>query len=405
VVLDTDACGSLPNVKRYTGAGAAGGACPSQQRPVGGREVHTSDIGAKSRRLKSVRLVGGAATVIVTVVFTYVALKGVDFKDAWQGLKDADLWWVVPAVLLFGLATVLRGLRWRSLFAHGRRPPRRVVINAMLIGYLYNTIMPARAGEAARVVVLRQRSTAPAAEIVGTVVLERVYDVVAILLIFFVAVPWLPSVSWFGTAAVVAGVLALGIVAAVVVLAVWGDRPLLFVLRPLERFGRVSGDRLEGLIEELVHGLSGLRHHGVALEAMLWTLAAWIVSALSAWTLTLAFHMHLPVVSGVLVTVGVGLAMILPAPPASVGVFEGAVIVSLRAYHVPSTEALPYAIVLHLINIVAFVGAGALAMQHNARHPVRARTGSELPDAEAPEPPGAEASGVGVTAGSTPVGP
>ena len=79
--------------------------------------MHTSDIGAKARRLKSVRLAGGAATVAVTVVFTYAALKGVDFKDAWQGLKNADLWWVLPALALFALSTALRGLRWRSLFA------------------------------------------------------------------------------------------------------------------------------------------------------------------------------------------------------------------------------------------------------------------------------------------------
>jgi len=354
--------------------------------------VHTSDIGSKARRLKSARLLAGGATVVVTIVFTYVALKGVDFRTAWAGLRSANLWWIIPSLLFFALSTVLRGLRWRSLFAHGRRPGRAVVGNAMLVGYLYNNVMPARAGEAARVLVLRQRSAAPAVEIVGTVVLERLYDVVAILLIFFVAVPWLPNVSWFGTAAVVAAALAAGIVVAVVVLAVWGDRPVRFVLRPLHRVPHLSGERLERTIEELVHGLSGLRHHGVALEAMLWTLAAWMLTAASAWVLTLAFHLHLPFPSGILVSVGVGLAMILPSPPAAVGVFEGAIIVALRAYHVSSTEALPYAVVLHLVNFVPFVLAGAVVLQHNARHPVRPRAAQESP-------------GVVLAARSTPVGP
>jgi uncharacterized protein (TIRG00374 family) len=353
--------------------------------------VHQSDIGGKSRRLKSARLAGVAATVLVTVAFTYAALKGVDFKSAWKGLQSADLWWIVPSVLLFFASTAVRGLRWRSLFAHGRRPGRGVVINAMLVGYFYNNIMPARAGEAARTLVLRQRSAAPVVEIVGTVVLERLYDVVAILLIFFVAEPWLPEVSWFGTAATVAAVLAVGIVAVVVVLAVWGDRPVRFILRPLRRFSHFSGDRLEHTIDELVHGLSGLRHHGVALEAMLWTITAWMLTSLSTWVLTLAFHLDLPFSSGIIVSVGLGLAMILPSPPAAVGVFEGAVIVALRAYNVSSTEALPYAVVLHLTNFIPFVIAGALTMQHNARHPVRRQAEEERPS-------------VVLTAPSTPVG-
>ena len=188
----------------------------------------------------------------------------------------------------------------------------------MLIGYLYNSILPARAGEAARVVVLGQRSEAPPTEIVGTDALERLYDVVAVLLIFFVSEPWLPHVSWFGTAAVAAAVLALAIAAAAVVLAVYEDRPLRLLLRPLGRLPHFSGERLERTIEELAHGLRGLRHHGVAFEALLWTLTAWMVSALSAWLLTLAFPLHLPFTSGIMVVVAVGLAMILPAAPAAV---------------------------------------------------------------------------------------
>ena len=74
---------------------------------------------------------------------------------------------------------------------------------------------------------------------------ERLYDVLAILLIFFAAEPWLPQVSWFGAAAVAAIVLAALIAAAAIVLAVYGDRPVHLLLRPLRRHSRFSGERLE----------------------------------------------------------------------------------------------------------------------------------------------------------------
>jgi uncharacterized protein (TIRG00374 family) len=314
------------------------------------------------------RLLINAVTVLVTVVFSYIALSGINLSEVWHALRTSDYVWLIPALIAFGLGNVARGLRWRSLFAPGRRPPPGPVINATMIGYFYNSILPARAGEAARVLVLNQRSSTPAVEIIGTVVIERLYDVIAILVIFFAAEHWLPHVSWFGAAAVAAIVLAGLIVAAVVVLAVYGDRPLRLLLRPLGRFSLFSGERLERTIDELNHGLSGLRHGIVALEAFLWTIAAWMLSALCAYFVSVSFHLHLPFASGVLVAVAIGLSMILPSPPGAIGVFEGAALIAMKAYGVPHSEALPYALVLHAVNLVPFILVGAALLQYNARH-------------------------------------
>ena len=242
-----------------------------------------------------------------------------------------------------------------------------------MVGYLYNSILPARAGEAARVVVLTQRSSTSPVEIVGTVVVERLYDVLAILLIFFAAEPWLPHVSWFGAAAVAAIVLAALIGTAAIVLAIYGDRPVRLLLRPLRRHSRFSGERLERMAAELTHGLSGLRDWEVAFEAFLWTIAAWMLTALCAYFVSLAFHLHVPFACGILVAVAVGLGMIVPSPPAAVGVFEGAALIALKAYGVPYSSALPYALVLHLVNFVPFIVVGLLTLHYNSRHPPRVR--------------------------------
>jgi glycosyltransferase 2 family protein len=315
------------------------------------------------------RLLLNVATVLVTVVFSSIALSNINLSLAWRALRTSDYWWNAAALVPFALGNVTRALRWRSLFARGRRPPVGAVTNAMMVGYLYNNILPARVGEAARVVVLTQRSAAPSVEIVGTVVIERLYDLLAILVIFFAAEPWLPHVSWFGAAALAALVLAALILAAATVLAVYGDRPLRLMLRPLRRLSLFSGERLEHAIAELTHGLSGLRHVSLALEAFGWTIAAWMLTALCAYLVSLAFHLHVPFACGVLVAVAVGLGNVLPSPPAAVGVFEAAALIALRAYGIPYSSALPYAVVLHIVNFVPFVLVGVLILHYNSRHP------------------------------------
>jgi uncharacterized protein (TIRG00374 family) len=191
------------------------------------------------------RTIAFAATVLLAAVFTYLAVRGVNWHSAWRALERCDAWWLVPAMAAFAAQTVMRAMRWRSLFAQDRRPRRGPMLAATMIGYLFNNIMPARAGEAARVVALAQSTSTPAAEIVGTVVVERAYDVLSVLLIFFCASPWLPHETWFTAAAILAGAAAVGLAAVIWVLAVHGDRPLRWIVRPLGRLPGLSVERVE----------------------------------------------------------------------------------------------------------------------------------------------------------------
>jgi uncharacterized protein (TIRG00374 family) len=310
-------------------------------------------------------------TIVFTLLFSYIALSNINLGLAWRAVRTSDHWWIAAALIPFGLGNLVRAMRWRSLFARGRRPGVGVVLDATMVGYLYNSILPARAGEAARIVVLTQRSSAPPTEIVGTVVVERLYDVLVILVIFFAAEPWLPHVSWIGASALAAIVLAVLITTAAIALAIYGDRPVRLLLRPLRRHSRFSGQRLERTVVELTHGLGGLHDWELALEAFLWTIAAWMLTALCAYFVTLAFHLHVPFACGVLVAVAIGLSMILPSPPAAAGVFEGAALIALKAYGIPYSSALPYALVLHLVNFLPFVVVGVLILHYNSRHPRR----------------------------------
>jgi glycosyltransferase 2 family protein len=330
------------------------------------------------------RLLINLATAVVTIAFSYVAFSGIELGRTWHAVRTSDSVWLIPALAAFALGNIARALRWRSLFAPGRRPARGAVLNAMMVGYFYNNILPARAGEAARVVTLTRRTPAAPVEIVGTVVLERVYDVVTVLVIFFVAEPWLPHVSWFGAAAIAAIVLAGLIAAAATLLAVFGDRPVRLLLRPLRRFAWLSSARLERTIDEITHGLSGLRHPAVALEALLWSVTGWMFSALCAYVVSLSFHLHLSFASAVLVVAAVGLSMILPSAPSAIGVFEGAALIALKAYGISHAAALPYALVLHAVNFVPFVLVGVLLLHHNARHPVAGRSPRPQPSEVVP---------------------
>jgi uncharacterized membrane protein YbhN (UPF0104 family) len=344
-----------------------------EQASAAPQRVREGPTGVRRRRRPGRRTVALVATIALAALFTYLAVRGVHWHRAWIALKQCDAWWLVPAMAAFAVQIVLRAMRWRSLFAPDRRPGRGPIMAATLIGYLFNNIMPARAGEAARVVALTQRTETPAAEIVGTALVERAYDVLSILIIFFCASPWLPHESWFETAAILAGAAAVALAAVIWILAVHGDRPLRWLVRPLGRLPGITPERAESEAATLAVGLSGLRERRVALEALAWSISAWLMSAVWAWCVLLAFEPSRGFGTGILVTVVIGLSMIIPSPPAAVGVFEAAGVAALAAYHVHQSAALPYALVLHVSNFVPLVVAGALTLRYATRRVPRLR--------------------------------
>jgi uncharacterized protein (TIRG00374 family) len=302
----------------------------------------------------------------VSAGFTYLAVRNVRFHQVWEGLRDSNYWWLVPSVGLLLVALPLRALRWQLLFAAATRPPYRPMLNATILGQFFNNVLPARAGEAARVIALNQSTSVSRTEIVATVLVERLFDVLALLVMLFVLLPWLPHVAWIHAAAALAVVLFAGTVAVVVVLARFGDRPFRLLLRPLTRLPFVSVERTEHMAASLVRGAASLRDPRLAVVALVLTAGSWFLLALSTWVLMIGFDLGLSPLAGALVSVAVGLSLILPSSPAAVGVFETAALVGLKAYGVPKSDALSYALVLHAVNFFPYVIAGAVVLQAHA---------------------------------------
>jgi uncharacterized protein (TIRG00374 family) len=304
-----------------------------------------------------------AAGLVVTAACTYLAVRGVKLDDALDALADSDLRWLVPTSIVLGFALWLRVLRWWVLFDPSSRPPLRAVGHAAFVGYFFNNILPARAGEAARVLALYSRARTPRAETIGTVVIERVFDLLALLFLLFASYPLLPEISWLKAAALFGIAVVTGLVAVIFLLVRYDDRAVRWLLSPLRRLpGAHTGARVERAVVNATRGLVALREPRVALRGMALTIASWVTLGFSFWILMAAFDLDLPVVAGMLVVVAINLSLVLPSSPAALGVFEAATVVALRAFDVPQAEALSYALVLHLLNFLPFLVIGAVLL-------------------------------------------
>jgi uncharacterized protein (TIRG00374 family) len=315
---------------------------------------------SSARSARALLLVAG---LVVTVVAIGLAVRGVALDDTADALADSDLLWLAPSFAVFAAGVALRGLRWWALFGARRRPPLHEVTRALLVGYFFNNILPARAGEAARVISLHARTRTPRAETIGTVVAERVFDLLALLLILFAAYPWLPPISWLRTAAIFGAVAVVVVGALAFVLVRYDERAIDWLLSPLRRVRRDGfAARLEEAAVNATRGLVAIRDPRIALRSLALTIASWVVLSLSYWILMQAFSLDVPFAGGLLVTITINMGLVLPSSPAALGVFEAATVIALSAFDVAQADALSYALVLHLLNLVPFLVVGALLL-------------------------------------------
>jgi glycosyltransferase 2 family protein len=283
------------------------------------------------------------------------ALAGV---VAWAARQPAPHSPVLPglipvAVALYAAATLVRAERWLLLLRFNGAAPSRLDCHALTcVGYMGNNVLPARAGDAMRVLYMAPRAAAPARTVIGTLVAERVLDVAVLFTLYAVLAVTLGagtlSASHFAFAAVVLCVLL--VLAAVAAVA-------------LHRRGHLV--RAWAFVKPMLAATANLRgRHGA--EALGVTLVVWAVEA-GVWLCCAdAAGLHVSALEALYLLALASLFVFIPAGPGNVGTLDAAVVFGARAIGRTSASALSFLILLRLVLIVPItaVGLGFLVVRY-----------------------------------------
>jgi len=297
--------------------------------------------------------IGGA----ISIAALWIVLSGANLARTGDVLRTADLRWVVLGVVLYSFDLVFRALRWQRLIrpiAHVRYPP---MLAYLLIGYLANNVLPARLGELVRVHYLGDREGISRASALGTVVVERVVDLVACVAIASVALLIL-SVRGMIANAVLLGAAVAGLFLVILALGIVAHRlPGLDRIRTLiEGYPRI-GD----LTRSLQGGLAVAARPRTVAEAVLVSAASWSVAILATAAVAQALGIQLSITQAALIASGVALVSAVPAAPSNLGTFELAAQELAKAVGVEPASALAFAFLVHVTILLVTSIGGAIA--------------------------------------------
>jgi uncharacterized protein (TIRG00374 family) len=281
-------------------------------------------------------------------------------------------WWIVVALGLNLASVVARAVAWRSVVAQAipETPGFAHVFSAFAVGLLANAVLPARAGELARVAVVRRRVARDrgyTATLLGTVFTHRLFDVVPALLLVVYVVLTARIPHWALTALLIAAAVAVVTLAAAVV----GSRLRKPVLEELNAFRR--------LIAMARLGLDVFRSPLAAAVAVLFQCIGWLLQLLAVWVAMRAFEIEAPLPAAALVLLLMNVATIFPLWPGNIGLLQAAVALPLVSYGVAYTTGFAYGLGLQMLEMSVGVGIGLLFL---AREGISFATLKRIPEQE-----------------------
>jgi glycosyltransferase 2 family protein len=311
-----------------------------------------------SARLRNPRTIISIVLPIVLLVLIAVFVGKFDFGDLLTSILTADPWLLLLAFAVYYLGFPLRGYRWALLVRGAGYPLKgRDSTEIIFISWLVNCLVPAKLGDVYRAYLLRLNFGVSLSKTFGTVFIERILDLFAIVLLGLGAGFWSfrdgmtePVRIIFAFGLVVVAVLAVG----------------LFVVR---NFGRRILSRLPvpGPIVEFYdrfeEGVFSISPRQLPLLAII-TGFVWATEAMRLYLVILAlgFDINLGISGAFFVALIASLLTAVPFTPAGLGLVESGIIFVLTViYQVSPQQATAIALVDRAISVLSVIAFGSIA--------------------------------------------
>jgi glycosyltransferase 2 family protein len=299
--------------------------------------------------------------IALAVGLLAVFLRNADLTRVWAEMQSAKKGWLGAALGLTFVMYVVRAERWQYMLAPLGHTRFWVAFRTTVIGFAASFVLPARAGEVLRPYLLARSERLPATAAFATIVLERVLDLVTVLILLGLflaafasdaaaAAPGLfQAVAVGGLALAPVG---LALLVGMFVVAGHPERLHRLMLRVERLLPTRIAHAVANFARTFAEGLAAVRHPRRLVFALAWSFVLWLAIAAQVWVLTRAFEVKVPFPASFLLTAMLVVGVSIPTPGGVGGSHEALRLGLTSFYGVDNDVAVGIAILQHGVNFV-----------------------------------------------------
>lgn len=306
--------------------------------------------------------------IAIGVLLFWLALRKQDLNKMKDDLMHANYWWALVSLIFAMLSNLSRAIRWNMLIEPlGYKPRTFNTFSAVMIAYFANLAIP-RAGEVSRCAVLNRYEKVPVETLLGTVVVERVVDVISLFLILvFVIVSNLKLMTLLSekllnligekiSSLAEKGIVFYAVVAAVILILIFG---IVFFMKKFR--GSTAEKKFRNLLIGFADGIKTVGKMKNRNYFLLHTFFIWTAYTLMAYVVFFALPAtsNLSFMAAIAVMVFGGIGFVIPSPGGS-GSYQIFVAAVLIFYGMADHDANSFAIISWTTQTIAVIIFGTL---------------------------------------------
>ncbi|KAA3620094.1 MAG: UPF0104 family protein [Calditrichaeota bacterium] len=300
--------------------------------------------------------------IAISAIFLYMAFNAVDIKEMVSTLQNAKYWWLLPGLGFMFLSLIIRAYRWKLFMNPIKVVPTNKLFSAMMIGYMANNVFPLRLGEFMRAFAIGRSANISKASSFATILVERIIDVLSLLVIFGVTVLFHEFPERIEQAGFFIFLGAISLIFFIVMLLRKTQQTMHFVWRLSTPLPYKIKKTIYRMMRSFLQGFEVLRksdHYGIILiqSILLWLLYAGMVYV-TFYVFDLVPQGASIMIASLVLLVMVSIGIMIPASPGFVGTYHYFCIQGLALFGIDANAASSFAIILHLSNYIPMTLAG-----------------------------------------------
>lgn len=322
------------------------------------------------------QLVIGISIAVLAVYFT---LRNVSMKDLMESFKTIHYFYLLPATLFIVGTYVARAYRWQLLLTPIKQVSFMSMLPPLMIGFMGN-ILPARAGEVLRAYLLSKKQNVTFTGAVATIVVERLFDLVMLLLLFvwvlvFHADVFNNEISWGGISlhsmatkfGMLGGVFIVILVAFIYMLAFQKESLMPFLRWCMRPVPRKWHEKIEEVIGTFSEGLLVAKDTSALVKVTISSIVLWALIVLTYYPFYWAFDIQNKSLESLLiVTVMVCILITILPTPGFLGSFQAGILIGLHEImHEAEIASVSFGMVCWALNFFIIVILGVYFILHD----------------------------------------
>jgi uncharacterized protein (TIRG00374 family) len=298
------------------------------------------------------------AGILLSIALLVLAFWKVDLRQLATVMGGAKPLQLLAVVGLNFVVVAIKAYRWQLVLSSTKAVRFVTVFLTLLVGYMANNILPARAGELVRIFVLGRKESVSKTTVLGTLALDRVFDGVGMLALL-VALPFmLETPDWMRKGTIGFVILMAAVFVALVILVRFESDKWVGFLPLSEKWISL----LKNVFNKLRDGLSTLNSVPMIAGVLLISVVCWCLQALMVYLCLESINLHFGLNHAIFILMAINLAIMVPAAPSSIGTFEFSAVLALEYLNVPKTPALSFALIYHFAQLIPITLAGILVL-------------------------------------------